>query len=695
MKIKKVSLSNFRCFASGTQHTQTEIDLDKGITAAIGNNGSGKTALLLALQRLFGETRDERSVKPEDFFVPPGGSIEDLDTSELYIEAWITFPEIDLGAVVENLFNDAAHYTVPGFFNEMSVNGVDGDPTVRIRLEAKWEASGTLDGSIEEAIYWITTPDAVPFGPPEGTGTKHKMSAAQRGQIVLRYIPAARDLNTLAKLAVRQLGRDLVQSITWSDEQSIKNKAAEISEKFKTEPAITKANAAINSCWQALNAADTETMAELTVLPPDIQQIIRSTSVSFSPSAQGQSIGLENLSDGQRSLFHFALVKAILDLKLDLEQEVQGTGENEDVPPFAQSYMRAPALTIFAFEEPENHLSPFFLSKLMIELQKITKGERAQAVLTSHSPSIVSRIEPEAIRYLRRDFTTGISAITPIQLPDDATEAGKFIREAIKAHPEIYFARFAVFGEGASEEIVLPRIAEALEVPMDRSFVAIVPVGGRHMTHFWRLAEQLGIPYATLMDLDLGRSSGDYRQIKAAASVLLAARNGFNESDQAHLTQASNIDRPEKWDATFPDQQAGQLTNQQRIMRWSEWLEKFNIYFAAPLDLDLLMLDAFPDAYKTLEGGQRGPNSPDDLIRQNAAAGTVLGEEGYGPKAYQSHVLFPWYNYLFLGERGKPATHFAALGRITDEEIRNHCPPVLKRLIEKIGETLEGRVTPE
>ncbi|WP_312841738.1 ATP-dependent endonuclease [Sinorhizobium psoraleae] len=68
------------------------------------------------------------------------------------------------------------------------------------------------------------------------------------------------------------------------------------------------------------------------------------------------------------------------------------------------------------------------------------------------------------------------------------------MREAVRTYPELYFARFVVLGEGASEEVVLPRLAEAMGLDIDRSFVAVVPLGGRHVNHLWRLLTDLDIP---------------------------------------------------------------------------------------------------------------------------------------------------------------------------------------------------------
>ncbi len=78
MKIAKIHVWHFQCFGSGNPDKDAagethpiSVELDSDITALIGRNGSGKSALLAALLRLFGETRDARLVRLEDFFVPP------------------------------------------------------------------------------------------------------------------------------------------------------------------------------------------------------------------------------------------------------------------------------------------------------------------------------------------------------------------------------------------------------------------------------------------------------------------------------------------------------------------------------------------------------------------------------------------------------------------------------------------------
>lgn len=682
MHIELLRLWNFRSFASSNPDLESllgpqaiDVQLESETSVFIGRNGAGKSALIQALLRMFGETRDERSVQPSDFFVPPNERLETQPLRRLFIEAVLHFPELSAD-------DGEAEKTVPPAFRHMVIAGEGASPYVRMRLEATWQLAGTLDGIVEETLYWILGDGEVPFGDGDPL-VKKKVSVSERGHVVVRYIPASRDITALTQLTIRSLGRSLMKAIQWEKKQAIEELIAQASGELDQEGALKRVNTAINACWSQLNTAETGAVAQLSILAPDLQQIVRSATIMLNPSATGRSMAVEELSDGQRSLFHFALVKALLDLRLELEDEVA----RGSTPPFQAEFARAPALTIFAFEEPENHLSPFFLSRLLTELARLTRTARVQGVVTSHAPAIVGRIEPMAVRHIRRVQATGISHVSKLALPTGDADAAKFVREAVRAHPEIYFARHAIFGEGPSEEIVIPRLAESLGIPIDRSFVAIVPIGGRHIQHFWRLVEQLGIPHTTLLDLDLGRSTGDDLQFKAVAKALQSSSRTLSEVERGDVAKALTNTRPVI--------REGDTVNVPFFMNWSTAFESQGIFMSGPLDLDMLMLTAFRSAYTKLPEGATGPHNSEDPARQEAAGKRVLGEGGLGLPAYvglAERALFPWYAYLFLGARGKPAVHLAALGELDHLDIEFHCPAVLRRLIEHVAASLEASV---
>ena len=180
-----------------------------------------------------------------------------------------------------------------------------------------------------------------------------------------------------------------------------------------------------------------------------------------------------------------------------------------------------PVLTIIALEEPENHIAPHLIGRLVSNLKSIALKSNAQTILTSHSTAVIKRFEPRNLRYFRideKDFTTKVRSIT---LPDEEklAEQYKFIKEAVKAYPELYFAKLVILGEGDSEEIILPKILDAKNKNIDLSGISLVPLGGRHVNHFWRLLSDLKIPCITLLDLDRERDGGGWARTISISTI--------------------------------------------------------------------------------------------------------------------------------------------------------------------------------
>lgn len=67
MFIKSLTIKNFRCFGKGTDEKGTTVNFNDGLTAFIGRNGSGKTAILEALNFLIGSDYLPTKIKERDF----------------------------------------------------------------------------------------------------------------------------------------------------------------------------------------------------------------------------------------------------------------------------------------------------------------------------------------------------------------------------------------------------------------------------------------------------------------------------------------------------------------------------------------------------------------------------------------------------------------------------------------------------
>jgi hypothetical protein len=323
---------------------------------------------------------------------------------------------------------------------------------------------------------------------------------------------------------------------------------------------------------------------------------------------------------------------------------------------FDADKLRPPVFTLVAVEEPENSLSPHYLGRIVNALNLMTGNGDAQALIATHAPSMLRRVAPERIRYLRL-AEERTSRITHIQLPDTTDEAHKFVREAVQAFPEIYFSRLVILGEGDSEEIVLPRLLQAKGTPVDESAVSIAPLGGRHVNHFWRLLSALQIPYLTLLDLDVARYQAGWGRIKYVNDQLA-------EHEPGKTLPADHI-IPSWNDATH---------KVRAYANYISLLEERGVYFSFPMDLDFAMLLAYPDAYGVV---MEEPDEP--MIK------AVLGKSHQDASQYSEdeRKLFGTYHRSFkLGS--KPAAHIDALAKLNDADLLAHMPESLRRLADVV-----------
>ena len=274
-----------------------------------------------------------------------------------------------------------------------------------------------------------------------------------------------------------------------------------------------------------------------------------------------------------------------------------------------------------------------------------------------------------AIRHFRL-IDDGTTQVRRIILPDKekAEEQYKFVKEAVKAYPEIYFAKLVILGEGDSEELLLPRFWEAINGDVDLSGVSIVPLGGRHVNHFWRLLNDLDIPHVTLLDLDREREGGGWGRIHYVLSQLM--KLGIKREDLLSTTNGTLSE------ADFQQMIQWDVADLQLMQAWIGFLENYNVFFSSPLDIDFLMLENYGEIYKDMLSEREGPRLT-----------VATGDEA---TTYQKKLMV-WYNYFFLNRR-KPSTHMSALSAMSSEILMANIPPVFERLIKSAERLQAGEV---
>ena len=629
MKLHSIKITNFQSFGK----EPTEFTLEE-ITYLIGPNGSGKTAVLQALCRLFAFDSSLRRVKRTDFHIPQNES-SPPDQRTLCIEADFTFPEAT---------DDEDNSTVAPFFNHMRLDGVTGLPRVRFRLTA------TMDfiGEIEEKFEYVLTQDGK---------TTQSVSKADRSLIQLHYLPAQRNPSDHIAYNTNALLGRLLRAVNWKNEsENVRTLTEQINTCLENNISVQTISEALKKTWEIVHKGSYFKEPKVSFAHSEIENILRHMSVSFTPGHNEDIVDFSRLSDGQKSILYLSLVLT--------SQSIYHSVRNNENSSFDIEKLRPPIFTLIALEEPENSLSPHYLGRVIEALKQTTQHNDAQAIIATHAPAMLRRVFPEHIRYLRlNSFRTTI--IRMICLPDKSDDAHKFVREAIQAFPEIYFSRLVVLGEGDSEEIVLPRILSAKGIPVDSSAITIAPLGGRHVNHFWRLLYQLEIPHITLLDLDVARFGGGWGRIKYA-------------NDQLKIFSPEHILSNDHWIPEWNNSEYPIL----EYKNYLDELEKRGIFYSCPMDLDFSMLKAFPNKFKIKNN---------DTLPSQSLVESVLGESHHNPEQYteEERKLFSSYRKLFkLGS--KPVNHIQALADLTDEELLNNMPESLSRLADAVKTKLLG-----
>lgn len=660
MKISKLKIRGYKSFG----FKEVVLSLDNKLTAFIGLNSAGKTTALEALKKMFGATLSDRELIRQDFHIAKDESPDSITERKLSIEVHLDFSEEEQEAI-------------PHFFSEMVVDDEGKDPYLRIRLEATWEKSLRNPlGEIDMKTFFISVAE----GEEENEDSKKVFPNHYRSLIQVLYVPAIRRPAEQLKYVSGSILHRVLQKIKWDEQfkEEFDENISVINEQFKNLPVFNTVQSSITDFWKKFHKDERYKESSLEFGGSDFNSILKKLEISFSPTGTHKAFGVDELGEGYRSLFYLTLVCSLL----DVEEKLSNIEDDEVI---GQS---SPLLTILAIEEPENHIAPQLLGRVTKILKTISEKENSQVVLSSHTSSIVKRVEPESILHFRitKEYYTEVNQI---QLPEKTDEAYKYIKEAIHNYPEVYFARLVVIGEGDSEEVIFNRLMNVMDVDFDDNIITFAPLGHRFVNHIWKLLKTLNIPYITLLDLDRERDGGGWGRVKYALKQLLEI--GVNREEllaiKTGLLSDANLNEMHTWDLK---------SGIDSLNAWINRLKEFDIFYSSPLDLDFLMLAHYPNFYKSAIPKNGGPQIPDkvekneDFIKKlRTAIQATLKSENAIAETYseEEKELMIWYNYHFLG-RGKPTTHIQTLSSMTDDDLKNNMPPVFSEIFERISTIL-------
>ncbi len=469
MHISNLIIENFRCFGDGSN--KFELPLKPGLTALVGENDAGKSAVIDALRFVLGTTDQEWfSLDDPDFYC--GETSREIRIVCKYEK----LTEADKRAFVEYL----------------TYGEIGGDEPV---LYINWTAKDTGETRRGQPYRRVETRSG-----KNGDGPT--------------FVPEVRDL--LRATYLRPLrdaeealsaGRGSRLSQILKHTNQIKTVGVDYDPKVDPDPkklnvlgigdfanALLERQAGIVDVLKQMNSH----LVKLSLNGEELKSSIKVSGTGASDSTRLRQL-LEKLD---LSLFGKGKLGLGSDSLLFMACELLLLAEEEN------------GNKLLLIEEPEAHLHAQRQLQVMRFLQTQAKENNIQVIVTTHSPNLASAIELNNIVMIRKH--NDLPVVNAFSMAEGNTKLEssdyRFLQRFLDAtKANLFFARGVVIVEGDAENILLPALAKLLDRDFTSRGVSIVNVGGVGLRRYARIFqrkevekyEQLDIPVACVSDMDV------------------------------------------------------------------------------------------------------------------------------------------------------------------------------------------------
>lgn len=446
MIISELKIYNFRQFKSVDGAPGLKINFHKGLNALIGENDSGKTAVIDALKLIL-LTQSNEYIRPvdEDFYMSTNGDA----CSEFKIDCTITdFTQNEAKNFIEYLTFEKNGNKVEYLLELHYRAWKEGHKIFQQLRVGDIEDGISIDGKARDllkAVYLKPLRDA-----------EREMSSGRSSRIsqILLSHPVFKDKKEHMLLEIFQEANKKIEDYFTDDVEGKR---------------ILKI---IRDNLEAFNDKGQASDAELKASDIQLKAILESL-----------SLNAPELNPGLGELNLLFIAAELLLLKDDADGSMK----------------------LALIEELEAHLHPQAQLRLISYLQNEYNENDVQIIISTHSPILASKINLKNLILMKNGFGYDLAEGKTGLQKGDYLFLQRFL-DSTKAN--LFFAKGIIMVEGDAENILIPVIADIIGYPLEKYGISIVNVGSTAFLRYSGImvrkdGNNIKIPVSVITDCDV------------------------------------------------------------------------------------------------------------------------------------------------------------------------------------------------
>lgn len=471
MYIEKVEIENFRIFGE-----KVEIFFQKGLNMLIGENNSGKTAIIDAIRLVMslGTYKRNLYMDQSDFHVNEYG------TRSLEAKISIYFNDLNENQKAELMY--LSNIIAPNSNNaEIHVNYtlyLNNKGEYRVKEEVFGYNEQTIPD--KECLQKLTNIYMPALRNAEKDMQPSKYS--QLSQLLLKFANTKEKKENLVKI-VNDMNHSIIGDVTISEmQESINNNLKSIEKEIINQKInISIAESSINDIGAALKLTNRKELKKICINEEEKDKIVSELSTDIekyiSVSETDEEMYILNIQEMKNAGIE---IKDKLKDKTEINFFIRqnGLGYNNILSMATElsnsKQIETDDFILMLLEEPEAHLHPQLLYLLNDFLQE---NNNMQIILTSHSPTLISRFKIDKLIVLQRNGDkVNISNLSKIEFGEGEQEIIERYLDVTKS--QMFFAKGIIFVEGITEALLINEFSRMLDRELDKYAVEIVNING-------------------------------------------------------------------------------------------------------------------------------------------------------------------------------------------------------------------------